>query len=869
MRTSRAVLRWTIRVVWIAALLISFCTASTVTSHAQTLTTLYSFCSQPNCTDGEGPNGGLVQGSDGNFYGTTYGSPSGPGTVFKISPSGTLTILYTFCSLQYCADGESPLSGLVQGSDGNFYGTTNEGGTQGSSGGTVFRMTPNGVLTTLYRFCSQPNCSDGQYPTAPLVQGGDGNFYGTTSLGGAHQNGTVFKITSNGTLTTLHSFSDEIDGINPGTGLVQANDGSFYGATEDGGPNGPYGGTIFRITAAGALTTVYSFCSQPNCADGWGPSALVQASDGSLYGTTGLGGNNNDCDHGCGTVFKITLSGTLTTLRDNPADVRPGGALVQATDGNFYGTGGGGSQSCQGGCGMAFKMTPSGTVTTLHNFDGADGAAPTTPMLQATDGNFYGTTLGGGSNCLPGVCGTVYKLSTGLPPFVTTQPSIGQVGTPVSILGTNLTGATSVTFNGTPAPILTNTGSAITTAVPAGATTGTVQVTTLSGTQNSDTVFQVTGPLQLISITPCRLVDTRQNGGPIQGGTSRNFTVSQLGGCGIPASAAAYSLNVTVVPHGPLAYLTIWPAGEIEPNVSTMNSLDGRIKANAAIVPASNNAETVYVTNTADLVLDIDGYFASPSQSTLQFFPLTPCRVADTRSGSYPQGLGTPHLSAGVARDFPVLNSSCIPTGINATAYSFNFTAIPYPNYGDILGFLEVWPTGQQPQNPVSTLNNLTGTYVANAAIVPAGTNGDITTYPSSDTDLAIDINGYFATTGSGGLSLYPTIPCRVIDTRKIGSGQPFTGTLSPPVDVVDSPCGIPAAARAYVFNATVVPSGSLSYLTLWPDTEQKPIVSTLNAADGWITSNMAIVPNIDGQIDAYAAGLTQLILDISGYFAP
>ncbi len=383
-------------------------------------------------------------------------------------------------------------------------------------------------------------------------------------------------------------------------------------------------------------------------------------------------------------------------------------------------------------------------------------------------------------------------------------------------------------------------------------------------------------PLQFVPTLPCRVVDTRNSngefGGPaILGGTSRSFPISQ-GGCDIPTTAAAYSLNVTLVPiqHDPVGYLTIWPTGESQPTVSTMNSLDGRIKADAAIVPGgTGGAVSVYVTNTTNVVLDIDGYFATPSAQTLQFHPVTPCRVADTRKSTFPAGLGTPHLSAGVARDFPVLESSCIPTNVNAAAYSFNLTAIPYPQLGDPLGYLEVWPTGFEPQNPVSTLNNLTGTYVANAAIVPAGNGGEITAYGSNDTDLAIDVNGYFSLNGSGGLSLYATTPCRVIDTRKVGTGQPFSGTLSPPVNVVNSPCGVPATALGYVFNATVVPSGSLSYLTLWPDSENQPVVSTLNAADGWITSNMAIVPNVNGKIDAYAAGLTQLILDISGYFAP
>jgi hypothetical protein len=213
-----------------------------------------------------------------------------------------------------------------------------------------------------------------------------------------------------------------------------------------------------------------------------------------------------------------------------------------------------------------------------------------------------------------------------------------------------------------------------------------------------------------------------------------------------------------------------------------------------------------------------------------------------------------------------VLLSDCsIPN--TAQAYSLNLSAVPYPSLGDPLGYLEVWPTGQKPANPVSTLNNLTGTVVANAAIVPAGTGGAITVYPSNDTDLVIDVNGYFAPAGTGGLSLYPAAPCRVIDTRKLG--PPFSGKLMPPVDVVDSICEPPSSAEAYVFNATVVPQGALGYLTLWPDGTGQPLVSTLNALDGAITNNMAIVPSTNGEIDAYASGITQLILDISSYFAP
>ena len=381
-------------------------------------------------------------------------------------------------------------------------------------------------------------------------------------------------------------------------------------------------------------------------------------------------------------------------------------------------------------------------------------------------------------------------------------------------------------------------------------------------------------PIQWVSLTPCRLVDTRRPNGPFGGpplapGIPRSFAIPNDPNCSIPATALAYSLNVTVVPSGHLGYLTIWPTGPMQPVVSTMNSTDGRTKANAALVEAGNSgAVSVFATDATNVVVDIDGYFAVQGPQTMQFYALAPCRVADTRSDNFPQGLGIPHLSQGVARDFPVLNATSCNIPPSAQAYSLNFTAIPYPN-NHPLAYLEVWPTGQQPQNPVSTLNNPTGTYVANAAIVPAGSSGEITAYPSDNTDLVIDINGYFAAPETGGLSLYPTVPCRVFDTRKIGNGQAFSGTLSPPVDVVDSPCGVPAAAQAYVFNATVVPSPNLSYLTLWPDSQGQPVVSTLNAADGWIASNMAIVPNVNGKIDAYAAGMTQLILDISAYFAP
>jgi DNA-binding beta-propeller fold protein YncE len=369
--------------------------------------------------------------------------------------------------------------------------------------------------------------------------------------------------------------------------------------------------------------------------------------------------------------------------------------------------------------------------------------------------------------------------------------------------------------------------------------------------------------LKFVSVTPCRLVDTR-NSGPIQGGTSQTFNVPQLGGCNIPNSAAAYALNVTVVPHGNLSYLTLWPSGPRVPQISTMNSLDGRVKANAATIAAGLNAAvSVYVTDTTDVILDINGYYTPASQQSYQFYPLTPCRLVDTRNAN--GDLGGPYLHGAQERDFPVNQSACLPHNVTIKAYSLNITAIPHPA-GQQLGYLTVWSAGDS-RPTVSTLNNPTATYVANAALVPAGANGGIAVYPDQNTDVAIDVNGYFAAPGQGGLSLYPASLCRVIDTRSYPYYQPFSGQMA--IGVLGSNCSVANASQAYVFNATVVPSPSLGYLTLWADRGTQPVVSTLNAPDGAVTSNMAIVPNLDGMTDAYAAGTTHLILDLYGFFAP
>jgi hypothetical protein len=376
--------------------------------------------------------------------------------------------------------------------------------------------------------------------------------------------------------------------------------------------------------------------------------------------------------------------------------------------------------------------------------------------------------------------------------------------------------------------------------------------------------------LSFVPVTPCRIADTRNMpdgpfAGPIIAGNSTRDFIIPNSSCGIPETAAAYSLNVTVDPHGQrMNYLTIWPTGTSQPLASTLNSTDGRVKANAAIVPAgAGGGVTVYVSNTTDVILDIDGYFVSTSSSpsALAFYPLTPCRVLDTRNADGP--LGGPNMTAGSTREFAVLSSSCnIPA--SAQAYSLNFSVGPLVSD---FRYLTTWPAGAASQPLVSTLNAVTGTITANAAIVPAGTSGEINVYVTDPTQLWVDIDGYFAPPGAGGLSLYNLQPCRVLDTRQPPGSQPFSGTIN--VNVLGSNCGAPASAQAYVLNATVDPPGQLNYLTLWPEGETQPVVSTLNALDGFYTSNLAIVPTNNGSISAYAYSPTHLILDIFGYFAP
>ncbi len=346
-------------------------------------TSLYSFT---GTVDGGNPQAGLVQGSDGFFYGTTkYGGTNGDGAIFQMTPGGALKTLVSFGG----GNGTLPEAALVQGRDGDFYGTTYGGSSETGGGGpgSVFKMTPGGGLTTLVWFV-------GVFPNG-IVQGSNGNFYGTTTYGGTNDLGSVFQITATGSLNTLYSFSGGSDGAVPLAGLVQGSDGNFYGTTDN---------TVFKISTNGLLTTLNSFSDPgspvfPAC-------ALVQASDGNFYGTTQYGGTN-----GLGSVFQITVTGSLNTLYSFSGydGSVPQAGLVQGSDGFLYGTttaGGSGSAGVDG-VGTVFKITTNGVLTTLYSFGGNDGAVPEAGLVLGSDGSFYGTTFGGGQ----GGAGTVFRLT--------------------------------------------------------------------------------------------------------------------------------------------------------------------------------------------------------------------------------------------------------------------------------------------------------------------------------------------------------------------------------------------------------------------------------------------------------------------------
>lgn len=414
----------------------------------------------------------LIQGAGGNFYGvTTFGGHHEMGTIFRMTPQGNLSKVFTFNG----ANGARPMAALVQGRGGNFYGTTQQGGTSGQ--GTIFKMSRAGTLQTLRSFvCHQASCPDGDFPDTKLVRGLDGSYYGTTYVGGSAQKGVVFRIGPQGSFVVLHSFGHPTKklGAYPRGPLLLASDGNLYGTCERGGAYGM--GTIFMVTPQGQVKLFHTF--GPQDTEGIGPAGdLVEGSDGNLYGNTEVGGANQ-----WGTLFKISLHGTYQKIYDFPSGsslfLR---SLLQASDGNLWGI---------FNYYNIYAISTSGSI--VHNIDMlAQGVAPISALMQGSDGKLYA----GGDDINHGDKIVILAIYAGLLPPTPTiaefRPASGLVGNEVVVSGANYVGATGVTFNGVSASFVVNASGVITATVPAGASSGPIQVTTPGGTVAGQTDFTV------------------------------------------------------------------------------------------------------------------------------------------------------------------------------------------------------------------------------------------------------------------------------------------------------------------------------------------------------------------------------------------
>jgi uncharacterized repeat protein (TIGR03803 family) len=463
------------------AMLVLAIAASTTGAHAQaTPTVLYNFGSHTG--DPIDPELAYwTQGRDGNLYTTApTGGANGDGAAFYYSFStGLVTLVHSFMG----ADGSAPFSGLTLGTDGNFYGTTSAGGANGA--GTVFQISGATLaFKTLYSFT---NGSDGGTPYAPPVEGPNGLFYGTTATGGGAAGcGTVYSISTSGAPpTTLHQFagSSGSDGCTPIAPLALGNDGYFYGTTNVGGTSFYQAGTVFKIGPSGQLTVLYNFDNT----HGYEPNGLILGGDGKFYGTTAAGGTT-----GYGVVFGITSAGALQVgynFKGGKSDgAQPYTALVQATNGELYGVTTGGGENGDGTIFGGGRPTPPFAV--VYSFvQNTTGDIPEAPFIQRTDGLLYGDTFRGGSNGE----GTFFSLDLGLDPFVSLVSTSGQVGQTIGVLGQGFTAQTSVSFNGTAASAVhVPSATFLAATVPAGATTGFVTVTTSSITLTSNKQFRVT-----------------------------------------------------------------------------------------------------------------------------------------------------------------------------------------------------------------------------------------------------------------------------------------------------------------------------------------------------------------------------------------
>jgi uncharacterized repeat protein (TIGR03803 family) len=714
------------------------------------------------------------------------------------------------------SNGSFPYALLVQGSDGNFYGTTYFGGSVGY--GTVFKITTDGNLTTLVSFNSAAN---GANPRAGLVQGSDGNFYGTTQYGGSSEAGTVFKMTPDGTLTTLVNFNNT-NGANPHAGLVEGSDGNFYGTTQNGGSLGY--GTVFQTSPNGLVTTLVNFRGSTGTHPYGG---LIQCSDGNFYGTTYGGGSGTNCYFttvSCGTLYRMTPSGTLTTLVNltNSIGAYPYAELVQGSDGNFYGTTsrGGSSLNCSGGCGTVLQLTPSGTLTTQVNFSASNGSFSAATLVQGSDGKFYGTTNVGGSSAQGGSSGygTIFQLNVGAAPPIASitsfTPASGPVGTTVVITGANFVGTTGVKFNGIPATSFTvNNASHITATLPLGAMTGKIMVTTAGGSVSSAGSFSVTPTIS--SFTP--------SSGPV--GTSvvlagNNFTgASSIRFNGIDAS-------------------------------SFMVNSDTQI---TATVPAGATTGTIAVITPSGIGVSTGNFTVIPAPTINSFTPTSgPVGTAVLITGSNLTGATRVSFNGVNAVSYTVNSDTqitvTVPTGATtgtltvitpggtATSAS-SFTVLPAPT---ISSFSPV-------SGPIATTVTIKGTHFTGTTAIVFNKTAVTSFTVKSDTQLSTRVpngatTGPIKVTAPGGTATSST---SFVVKPKINSFTPTSGPVGTLVTITGNTFG---GATSVTFNGVLAATFKVKSVTKITATvpigaTTGPIAVTTSSGTATSTTNFTVTP--------------------------
>ncbi|HET9408802.1 MAG TPA: choice-of-anchor tandem repeat GloVer-containing protein [Candidatus Sulfotelmatobacter sp.] len=543
--------------------------------------------------------GAIVQGRDGNFYTTSFlGGCNANGTIFRMSPAGALKVLTPFP--MFAGGPGRPKGGATMGTDGNFYGTNSLG--PAGFAGTLFKTTPAGLTTTAFTFGGTGNPPG--FPAAAPVQAADGNLYGTLVQGGvgclfeSGGCGGIYKYSpATGKTTILFTFpANQLDGATPGQPLVAGIDGNLYG-TANGGANGD--GVVFKITPAGQVSVVHKFCQKAGCVDGSGPSALIQGADGNFYGTTTGGGVQKGSAFQQGVIYKLTPGGGYSVLwsfcqvagcTDGAMAGIVGGNLVQANDGKLYGVtpkGGGACFATTCGVIWSFNPTVANSYSVVFSPNVNQAFAPA-GLMQATDGNFYGDSQLGGMTgpCNGNGCGTFFKLSTGLKPFVRFVQSQGKVGAQVQILGQGFTTSTTpitVSFNGIPVVFQTSGDHYMTTTVPAGATTGPITVTTSAGTLTSNTKFRVTPQLTTFAPTAAPVAATVKITGVSLlkttsvtiGGAAATFVINSDTQVTATVPAAAKTGTITVTTTG--GTVTSTTTFTVQPAITSFTPTSGPV----------------------------------------------------------------------------------------------------------------------------------------------------------------------------------------------------------------------------------------------------------------------------------------------------